>query len=192
MINVKYKYFINPVAMVKKIILHYVNEGYIVVDCTVGNGNDTLLLAKMVGESGMVYGFDIQAMAIDKTRNKLIEHGLEKRVNLINSGHENIDMYVKDRVHLVVYNLGYLPGGDKKIITTPDTTLESIMKALNLLNANGLLLVTCYTGHKGGMLEKEKVEEFLISLDQRKFNVLKFNFINQKNNPPILYGVEKL
>ena len=187
-----YRYLKNSVALTRNIISHFVKEGYIVADCTVGNGHDTLLLARMVGKGGRVYGFDIQSVAIDRTQNKLMEHGLEQRVILINSGHENIGKHVEDRLHLAIYNLGYLPGGDKKITTIPDTTLESIAQTLTLLYNNGLLLVTCYTGHEGGEIERQRVEEYLMSLDQKRFNVLKFDFINQRNNPPVLYGVEKL
>lgn len=191
-IEMSFKHFINPIETVKKMAHYYVKEGQTVVDCTVGNGNDILMLSELVGENGIVYGFDIQSTAINKTKDLLTKHGLEKRTILINDGHENIEKHIKGKVHLVVYNLGYLPGGDKNIKTKPITTLESIKKALVLLHNNGILLITCYTGHEGGLIEKKEVKKYLKSLDQKKYNVIEFNFINQKNNPPILYGVEKL
>ena len=92
--KMRFKHFINPVETVKKIISYYVKEGQIVLDCTVGNGNDTLFLAKLVGKTGKVYGFDIQSTAIKITKNKLLEKNLDKRVTLINDGHENIDKYI--------------------------------------------------------------------------------------------------
>ena len=187
-----YKYFINPVDMTKRIITNYVREGSKVLDCTVGNGNDTLDLAKLVGDNGKVYGFDIQSVALETTKNKLKIEGLENRVLLIEDSHEYIDKYISEELDLIIYNLGYLPGGDKSIKTNSITTVKSIKKALNLLKSNGLLLIVSYTGHAGGKEEKEKLESYLKSLDQKYANVLEFNFINQKNNPPILYGVEKL
>jgi tRNA A58 N-methylase Trm61 len=187
-----YKTFISAVAIARKIMEMNVKEGDIVLDCTVGNGNDTLNLAKLVGEKGKVYGFDIQPIAIEITRNKLIESGLLNRVVLINDGHERINHYIKEKLDFVIYNLGYLPRGDKTIITKASTTLESVKKALSLLKANGLLLVTSYTGHEGGKEEYNALLNFFKSLDQRMYNVLKFEFINQKNNPPTLFGVEKL
>ena len=153
-----YKYFINPVDIVRRIMFDYVKEGDIVVDCTVGNGNDTLNLAKLVGDSGKVYGFDIQSIAINITKEKLEKKGLENRVLLIQDSHENIDKYLLDKISLVVYNLGYLPKGDKSIKTNPVSTIKSIKKTLPLLKSNGLLLITCYTGHEGGKEEKEEVE----------------------------------
>ncbi|NLW22466.1 MAG: methyltransferase domain-containing protein [Tissierellia bacterium] len=187
-----FKHFINPVATAKKIMSHCIKEGNIVLDCTVGNGNDTLLLARLVGQTGKVYGFDIQSIAIQITEEKLIKEGLDKRVILINDSHENIDQYISEKLHLIIYNLGYLPGGDKRIKTSAVTTINSIRKALTLLDRNGLLLVTCYRGHEGGEEESKAVREMLQSLNQREYNVLEFNFLNHINKPPILYGIEKL
>lgn len=192
MAKIGFKHFINPIETVKKITSYYVKEGQTVVDCTVGNGNDILMLTKLIGEKGRAYGFDIQPLAINTTKDLLAKYELEKRAILIQDGHENIDKYIKEKINLVIYNLGYLPKGDKSIKTNFLTTLESIKKALTLLDNNGILLITCYTGHEGGLIEKEEVESYLKSLDQKKYNVIEFNFINQKNNPPILYGVEKL
>lgn len=190
--KMRFKHFINPVETVKKIMNYYIEEGHIVLDCTVGNGNDTIDLAKLVGKSGKVYGFDIQERAIIHTQRKLTQLNLDGNVELINDGHEHIDKYIDDKLDFIVYNLGYLPGGDKSIKTRSSTTIESLNKSLLLLSNNGLLLITCYIGHDGGKDEKDAVENLLISLDQNEYNVLQFNFINQKNNPPILYGVEKL
>mgnify|MGYP006370019467 FL=1 len=35
------------------------------------------------------------------------------------------------------------------------------------------------------------VQEFYKTMQQEQYNVLKYQFINQKNNPPILYCVER-
>ena len=35
-------------------------DGAIVIDATIGNGHDTLFLARRVATTGLVYGFDIQ------------------------------------------------------------------------------------------------------------------------------------
>lgn len=190
-INMGFNVFINAVEIARKIMKLYVRSGAKVLDCTVGNGNDTLLLADLVGDEGIVYGFDIQPKALDITKEKLEKIGLVNRVILINDGHENIDHYVHDELDFIIYNLGYMPRGDKRIKTESNTTLESIKKALPLLKNNGLLLVTCYTGHEGGQEECDAVKGFFQQLDQKEYSVLEFNFVNQKNNPPILYGLEK-
>ncbi len=175
----------------RKLIKEYVKKGMTVVDCTMGNGNDTLLLAKEVGEKGKVIAFDIQQTAIDNTYSKLNKKGLINRVELILDGHENIDRYINKNIDLAIYNLGYLPKGDKSITTSINTTLESIEKTLKILKNNGLLLIVAYPGHKTGMDEKELLEEYLRKINQKDYNVLKNEFINQINNPPILYCLEK-
>lgn len=186
-----YKHIINPVETAKKVMDYFLKEGMVVCDCTVGNGNDTIYLANKVGETGKVYGFDIQSLAINNTKNKLVDNNLINRVNLILDGHENLDQYIKSQIDFFIYNLGYLPSGDKELVTDLETSLLGIRKSLKLLKKNGLLLVTCYIGHEGGLEEKEGVESYLSNLNQKEYNVLEFNFKNQKHNPPILYGVEK-
>lgn len=188
-----YRYFINAVELAKKIMKDTIFPGDITIDCTVGKGNDTLLLAKLVGPLGKVYGFDIQSNALDYTQEKLKKENLIDRVKLIYDGHENVLNYIEDeKVKLVIFNLGYLPTGDHNVVTKPETTIKGIKGSLKLLCKNGILLIASYIGHNGGLEEKERVEEFLNNLDQKTYSVLKFQFVNQINNPPILYGVEKL
>lgn len=186
-----YKRIDNVLNIGHNLIRKYVRQGNRVLDCTVGNGRDTLLLSKLVGSQGKVYGFDIQEVAITKTRKLLKEKGSKDNVDLILDSHEHIDQYIDEKLDLIIYNLGYLPGGNKNIRTTAATSVKSIKKSLNLLYPNGILLVTVYLGHAGGIEEKEEIEELLINLDQKYYNVLKYQFINQINNPPILYMVEK-
>lgn len=187
----RYKEIVNTLKISGDIINKYVGEGDIVLDCTVGNGNDTMQLAEMVGDTGKVYGFDIQNKALEITLESLTCENINNRVELIQDSHENIDLYIRDKLDFIIYNLGYLPKGDKSIRTTSDTTLISLKKSLDLLKANGIILITSYVGHEGGLDEKNSIEELLSKLDQKKFNVIKYNFINQKNYPPILYGIEK-
>ena len=106
-------------------------------------------------------------------------------------GHENIDKYVKEEVSCVLFNLGYLPRAKHNIITKPETTLQALEKSLNLLKPNGVISVAIYTGHEGGMDEKNEVCQYLNNLDQNYYNVLHMNFTNQVNNPPELILVEK-
>lgn len=186
-----YKYFNNVVNIARDIMINKIRFGNIVVDATVGNGHDTLLLAKLVGQEGKVYGFDIQESAIKKTSQKLYENNLAERVYLIKDSHENIDKYIAERADLVVFNLGYLPGGNHEVVTKVGSTAIAIKKSLELLTENGLLLIVTYLGHNEGKVENKYIKEYLSSLNQKEVNVIKFEFINQINNPPILYCVEK-
>ena len=187
----KFKSIINTNTLVKELMYNNIEEGSVVLDCTVGNGNDTFLLAKLVGLNGKVYGFDIQDQAINNTAKLINDSDLGGRVILIKDSHEFIDKYIDERLSFIIYNLGYLPKGDKTIKTNCTSTIISVKKALELLDDNGLLVITVYIGHEGGLDEKEALEEIFTKLNQKEFNVLKYAFINQVNNPPFLYCVEK-
>lgn len=187
----KYKEIINTGSIVEMIMENHIKEGFTVLDCTAGNGNDTASLAELVGDSGLVYGFDIQDTAIESTTNLLNSLNLKHNVKLIKDSHENIDKYIEGKIDFIIYNLGYLPKGNKDIKTNKESTIISLKKALYMLNNNGIILVTVYVGHDGGIDEKEAIENLLSALNQKEYNVLKYDFINQTNYPPILYGIEK-
>ncbi|WP_446899711.1 tRNA (mnm(5)s(2)U34)-methyltransferase [Clostridium sp. LBM24168] len=161
------------------------------MDATMGNGNDTLFLLNIVGNTGKVYAFDIQKTAIINTRNRISKNGKLTSVELINDGHENIDKYVDKKVKLIMFNLGYLPGGDHSIATHCETTIIALKKSLNLLDKNGVIILVIYYGHKEEKIEKSMLEEYTSSLEQRKYNVVKISFENQINNPPFLIVIEK-
>ena len=184
--------FLNKVTEVNKVFIDkIVNTGDTVIDATMGNGYDTLYLAKLVGNAGKVYAFDVQEEALKSTKKKVERDNLQGYVELILDGHENIDKYVKEEVSCVLFNLGYLPRAKHNIITKPETTLQALEKSLNLLKPNGVISVAIYTGHEGGMYEKNEVCKYLNNLDQNYYNVLHMNFTNQVNNPPELILVEK-
>lgn len=180
----------NALQFTELIIKSYVKHGYICIDATAGNGYDTEILATAVGDSGQVFAFDIQEQAIETTSFRLKAKGLLDRVNLVNDTHENIREYVTGQVDFIIYNLGYLPGGDKELSTKKESTLKSLQEALTLLSPIGLMAITCYRGHDGAEEEYEAVMEFVSQLDQIRYNAFKFEFINQKNKPPVVIGVE--
>ncbi len=182
-----------PLRFSHDILKDTIVSGDTVIDATVGNGNDTVLLAQLVGPFGKVYGFDIQEEAIANTSTKLLLTGQLEHVKLINDGHEKMTEYIPNntQVSAVTFNLGYLPKGDKNITTLPDTTLKAIKLSLGLLRRQGIISIMVYSGHESGKIEKEAIDEFVIHLPQDEYNVLVYKFVNQKNNPPYLYVIEK-
>ncbi|MBU5485800.1 methyltransferase domain-containing protein [Clostridium sp. MSJ-11] len=185
-------FFTNSTNLAKEICKLKLENGDRAIDATMGNGNDTIFLRELVGEDGSVYSFDIQKMAIENTRKKLNDINIDMRnVELILDGHQNIDKYVKEKVKLVMFNLGYLPGADHKLTTKADTTIEGIEKSLNILEKNGVVILVIYYGHEGGEEEREEVLDFISSLNQKEYNVAKLSFINQVNSPPELICIEK-
>ncbi|MDC3418268.1 class I SAM-dependent methyltransferase [Aquibacillus salsiterrae] len=168
------------------------NEGDIAIDGTCGNGNDTLLLSTLVGDKGKVYGFDIQQQAIEQTK-QLLADNHRKNVSVILDGHEYVDKYIDKNVLIggAIFNLGYLPRGNKEIVTKPKTTIASLDKIIQLLKPGGMVVVVVYYGHKGGGDEKDAIINHLQRYDQKTYSVLQYGFINQKNTPPFLLAIEK-
>ena len=175
-----------------KYITRFVKEGSICVDATCGNGNDTLFLASVVGDTGMVYTFDIQDIAIEKTLEKLNKEGVANRVKLIKSSHEYIDNYIWENIDGAMFNLGYRPGGDHNISTKFATTKIAIEKILKLLKINGGITIVIYYGGDSGHDEKKQLIEYIEKLDCKKYIVMKTEFVNQINCPPIFVCIEKI
>ena len=87
---------------------------------------------------------------------------------------------------LIMFNLGYLPGGDKEITTCTETTMKAIQRAAGLLIKGGLLSVTMYSGHREGAKEKAELLDFAKGLDSKMYHVAYVNMLNQPNCPPEL------
>ncbi|WNS81686.1 class I SAM-dependent methyltransferase [Domibacillus sp. DTU_2020_1001157_1_SI_ALB_TIR_016] len=165
------------------------------VDATAGNGHDTVFLAGLAGEDGRVFAFDVQEQAIHNTKKRVAEAGFSNRVSLFHSGHEEVRKHIPDFYHrginAAIFNLGYLPKGDKSIITRPDTTIEAIRQLFDMLKPGGLIVLVVYHGHAGGADERNAVVEFAAGLDQQRAHVMQYGFINQVNTPPFIVAIEK-
>ena len=150
------------------ITLQYVKEGDYVIDATCGNGNDTLILAEAVGPNGDVLALDIQREAIDASK-KLMS---EREIKNVCFGQSNFTGMQKfsgfafpDRApSAIVFNLGYLPGGDKSVTTTMEDSLVGIKEALELVAFDGIVTVVLYSGHEEGAKEKEAILSLLFIL----------------------------
>lgn len=184
--------FTNVLEISKSICNLKLRDGDIAVDCTMGNGNDTAFLCRLVGEKGKVYAFDIQDGALINTRDKLQDLDFLERAELILDGHQYIDKYIKENVRLIIFNLGYLPRGNHEITTKRETTIEAVQKCLTILEPNGIILLIVYPGHENGKTEKDALESFTSSLNQKEYNVANIHFANQVNNPPELICIEKI
>ena len=179
----------------RELLKKTVVPGSIAVDGTMGNGHDTAFLANLVGEDGQVYSFDIQQQALDSTAVKLETEGLRSRCTLIRNGHEHLDQYISEehagKITGAIFNLGYLPGGDKSIITKAETTISALEKLLQRMAKEGILVLVIYHGHPGGAEERDALMEFVRNIPQKEAHILKYEFINQVNNPPFIVAIEK-
>jgi predicted methyltransferase len=155
-------------------------EDSLVVDATCGNGHDTLYLASLVPK-GHVYSYDIQSQPILS----MTEKKGTLPITLFNKSHVDFSD-LPQNITLFVYNLGYLPGGDKTITTKTHTSLESVQKALHLLSPKGLISVTCYPGHEEGKKESEALVQWSQTLHPQKYLVEQRVSLNRLNAPFLL------
>lgn len=172
-----------------------VQPGNAVIDATIGNGHDALFLAQLVGKKGHLIGCDIQQIAVDTTAKRLTDANISlASLTLSANGHEHLSDLIDPRLYpkltAAIFNLGYLPGGNKNITTTTESTLSALKQLLNLMPTGGLVVLTVYYGHPQGKLEKEALHAFTNALPQERYSVLNYLFTNQKNDPPMIIAIE--
>lgn len=172
----------NNNTFVHKYIKSLIKKDDICIDMTLGNGLDAQLLASL---SNKVYGFDISEIAIGKSKERLNKYN---NIEYILDNHINVDKYVKEKVNLVIFNLGYLPHSNKQIITKKDETLLALKKAYALLKENGYLIITFYLGHIGGKDEYYKVMDYIL---KNNFLILE-KYRQDKIDSPISYIIKKI
>ena len=182
----------NAVKMAQIVLLPKLSKASLVVDATAGNGKDTLFLAQNTPLDTKVFSFDIQDKAIFNTQKLLKEHNLLTKVEVVLDNHININKYLDGNIDALMFNLGYLPSSDHIVYTKSDTTIKALYNILPLLKKNGIITIVAYPGYEEGFKEMVDLESFLQDIEQQNFNVACFKMINQKNNPPALFVIEKL
>ncbi len=178
-----------------RIVREHLHDGGIAIDATLGNGHDTLFLAECVGEQGRVFGFDVQIEAMGATQNRLLQHRLLDRVKLIQASHAEMQQYVPQvfhgQVQAIMFNLGYLPGADKSVITQVGSTLVAVDAACGLLAGQGVITVLAYTGHAGGNEEARCLEQWCMQLASNNFETELVFSSHPKANAPRLFVIRK-
>jgi SAM-dependent methyltransferase len=180
-----------PVPLSHLFLCSFLRDGDNAVDATCGNGHDTLLLARLVGARGHVWGFDIQEQAVVETGRRVAEAGLSNRVTLLQVGHEELAEHLTAPLQAVLFNLGYRPGGDRSVITRPETTVAALKQSLALLAAGGTVIVVVYPGHSGGDDEQSAVEDWAAGLDPRACHCWRMGQTNVTAAAPYLLLVQR-
>jgi len=186
----------SAVRWAQLLIADRVRPGDIVVDATAGNGHDTLFLARLVGVGGHVFAFDLQAAAIAETRRRLLEADIATvQFTVIHAGHETmraaLPALYHGRLSGIMFNLGYLPGSDKSVITRTETTLLAVGTALEMLAPAGLLTIAVYPGHEGGAEEQRCIAAWAAELSVCHYEVQLLRPVNRRENPPECWVVWK-
>lgn len=159
-------------------ILH---DEAIAVDFTMGNGNDTLFLAK---HAKQVYAFDIQKEALEHTKKRLEVNQIDN-VTLIYDGHEHARHYLP-YFHAGIFNLGYLPNGSHELTTQVTSTLSALKDALDLLKIAGRIAIVVYPGHPEGKKESECLDRFIAALDAHDYHTASLRMENKKASPYLI------
>lgn len=163
-----------------------VQPGDFCIDATMGNGNDTVLLCTLAGADGTVLAFDIQKTALESTRQHLEKADCPKNVRLLLDSHENMELYAKpETVSCITFNFGYLPGGDHKKATKPDSSIKAVKSGLRLLKIGGLMTLCIYSGGDTGLEERDSILDLIRNLDPREFLVIASEYLNRPNHPPL-------
>lgn len=178
----------NTKTLIEFLIKNYVKNVETAIDMTVGNGYDSKMILDNF-DLKKLYCFDIQQEALDNTSELLKNYS---KYELILDNHSNFYKYVDENIDFAIYNLGYLPKGDKNITTNAVDVEKSLVELLKKLNDKAVVIITFYIGHLCGKIESSEISYFLNSLNQKEFTVLQFNFTNQKNEPPYVVMVQKI
>ena len=174
-------------------IKEHVKQGDFCIDATMGNGHDTSLLCSLVGESGHVLAFDIQETAFNNTKKRLLEEKIPDNYRLILDSHSHMDQYAApSSVDCIVFNFGYLPGGDHSLATKASTSISAVQTGLSLLKKGGLMSLCIYSGGDSGFEERDMLLSFLKELDPQKYLVILSSYYNRPNHPPIPVLIRKL
>ena len=133
----------------------FLQPHHVCIDGTCGNGNDTLFLAERTKK---VYGFDIQALAIENTQKRCAHLN---NIELFQMSHADMKEVIHESIDCAIFNFGYLPKADPTIITQPDSSLKAVQAAWDLLNPHGVLVLCCYVGHAGGQDETDVIDQWI-------------------------------
>jgi len=182
----------------QRLLKDVLSPGDVAIDLTAGNGCDTLMLAQTVGPSGRVLAFDLQLQAIENSRLRLKQQGVQVSqlespvtplplgVSLVLGDHAAVGDWCPMNPRAIIANLGYCPGGNKDIVTRPDTTLSALQMGCNILAPGGRIVVVAYPGHSGGQVEANAVDGFFSKLDGNKFEVLRLQVVGRPGSPFLL------
>ena len=169
-----------------EIIKSQAPRGGFYIDATMGKGNDTAFFCELAGEEGKVLAFDVQVKAIEATAARLIENGFVDRATLIMDGHEKMRKYAQpETADVICFNFGYLPGGDHNIATKAQTSIMAIEQGLEILKKGGMMSLCIYSGGDTGFEEKDAILAYLKELSPKKYVVIKNEYFNRENHPPM-------
>lgn len=176
-------YPLNALGLTHQFLAAHLKPGDTCIDATAGRGRDTLFLCRLVGATGRVLAMDIQAQAVEATRLLLQENDCTAAV--VQDCHSHMAAYAApESVDAIVFNFGWLPGGDHHIFSDPVTSIAAINAGLDLLRPGGVMSLCIYYGRENGTAERDALLDFLPTVDPRRYTVLQVGFPNRTGDVP--------
>lgn len=180
------KFPLNALGLSHQFMAAHIREGAFCIDATAGKGRDTLFLCRLVGESGRVLALDIQPDAVAQTRDLLTQEGVIHRAQVVETCHSRLGEYAAPAsVDGIMFNFGWLPGGDHNTFSHADTSVTAVKAALDLLKVGGVMTLCLYYGRQNGTAERDAILDFLPTIDHRRFTVIRGDFANRIGDVPI-------
>lgn len=182
----KLEFPLNSLGLTHRVMAEHIRPGDFCIDATAGKGRDTLFLCRLVGETGRVLAMDIQADAVAQTTALLAENGVADRARVVQACHSRLGEYADpESVDGIMFNFGWLPGGDHTVFSGPDTSIAAIKVGLELLKPGGVMTLCIYYGRENGTAERDALLQFLPTLDNRRYTVIRGDFVNRTGFVPI-------
>ena len=182
----KAEFPLNSLGLTHRVMAAHLRPGDFCIDATAGKGRDTLFLCRLVGESGRVLAMDIQADAVAQTTALLAENGVADRARVVQVCHSRMGEYADpESVDGIMFNFGWLPGGDHTVFSGPDTSIAAVKAGLDLLKPGGVMTLCLYYGRENGTAERDALLRFLPTLDNRRYTVIRGDFVNRTGDVPI-------
>ena len=177
---------LNSLGLTHRVMATRIRPGDVCIDATAGKGRDALFLCRLVGETGRVLAMDIQADAVAQTTALLTAEGVMERARVVQACHSRMSEYAEpESVDGIMFNFGWLPGGDHTLFSSPDTSIAAIRAGLNLLKPGGVMTLCIYYGRENGTVERDAILAFLPTIDNRRYTVIRGDFANRTGDVPI-------
>lgn len=177
---------LNALGLSHQFMAAHIREGAFCIDATAGKGRDTLFLCRLVGESGRVLALDIQSDAVAQTTALLTGEGMAHRAQVVQDCHSRLGDYAAPcSADGIMFNFGWLPGGDHNTFSHADTSVAAVRAALDILKVGGVMTLCLYYGRQNGTAERDAILDFLPTIDNRRFTVIRGDFANRTGDVPI-------
>ena len=182
----KREFPLNSLGLTHRFMADHIRQGDVCIDATAGGGRDTLFLCRLVGDTGRVIAMDIQADAVAQTTALLTAEGCIHRATVVQDCHSRMGQYAApESVAGIMFNFGWLPGGDHTTFSHADTSIAAVAAGLELLRPGGVMTLCIYYGRENGTAERDAILAWLPTVDNRRYTVIRGDFTNRTGDVPI-------